>query len=188
MSMLDLQQYTQDLAALRKTLVEAGEGWADEGYRLAARRIAVDKLCGSRCAGDPILTAEIDLMTGPLNGYRYDVIHFNNGLHGWHLEDETEYARFYEDFICFLKEEFAGTPIYILLTTFVSDAGRRERVQVRNRVALELAARYDLPVIDLYTPSAEISHLLRDGVHFQEEGNRILAEFLLKEIKKKMGE
>ena len=25
MSMLDLQQYTQDLAALRKTLIEAGE-------------------------------------------------------------------------------------------------------------------------------------------------------------------
>jgi len=152
----------------------------------AGGELYVDGIGTSKAVDNPFLKDLIHIVA--LQQGEREAVLFNNGLHGWHLEDETEYARFYEDCICFLKEEFAGTPIYILLTTFVSDAGRRERVQVRNRVALELAAKYDLPVIDLYTPSAEISHLLRDGVHFQEEGNRILAEFLLKEIKKKMGE
>ena len=30
---------------------------------------------------------------------------FNNGLHGWHLDDSTEYAEYYESFVKFLLDE-----------------------------------------------------------------------------------
>ena len=35
-----------------------------------------------------------------------DAVIFNNGLHGWHLEDETEYSHYYEEMIKFFIEEF----------------------------------------------------------------------------------
>lgn len=152
----------------------------------AGGELYVDGIGTSKAVDNPFfkdLTRIVALQQG-----KREAVLFNNGLHGWHLEDETEYARFYEDYVVFLKKEFADAPLFIVLTTFVSNEERCKRVQVRNRVACEIAAKYDLPVIDLYTPSAEIAHLLRDGVHFQAEGNDVLAEYLLKEIRKDLGE
>ena len=151
----------------------------------AGGELYVDGFGTSKAVDNPFFKDAVRLF-GRQQGKREAVL-FNNGLHGWHSEDETEYARFYEDYVNFLREEFADAPLFIVLTTFVSSEERCKRVQVRNRVACEIAAKYDLPVIDLYTPSAEIVHLLRDGVHFQAEGNDILAEFLLKEIRKNLG-
>ena len=31
------------------------------------------------------------------------VVLFNNGLHGWHLDDESEYSKEYEKMICFFN-------------------------------------------------------------------------------------
>lgn len=96
---------------------------------------------------------------------------FNNGLHGWHLDDETEYAKGYENMLKFLLGEFKGTPLILLLTTYVADAERDKRVQKRNSVVLKLAEKYKLPIIDLYSITKKNSHLLfSDGVHFLPEG------------------
>jgi len=45
-------------------------------------RAHVDYLATSRGLNDPALMKEITYMLGE---YRYQVIHLNNGLHGWHL-------------------------------------------------------------------------------------------------------
>ena len=74
---------------------------------------------------------------------RRDAVLFNNGLHGWHLDDATEYKEYYEDFVKYLLEEFKGTPIYIVLTTYYSNEKRVNRVVARNEVALEIAKKYD---------------------------------------------
>ena len=109
---------------------------------------------------------------------------FNNGLHGWHLDDEDEYAKGYENMIRFLLNEFKETPIILLLTTFVSDDERNKRVQTRNRVVSNLAKKYDLPVIDLYSVTKENSHLLySDGVHFVPEGYQLLADELVRVVR-----
>lgn len=113
------------------------------------------------------------------------VVLFNNGLHGWHLDDTTEYAKEYENTIRFLLEEFKGTQIMLLLTTHVADNERNERVLVRNRVVAELAQKYNLPIIDLYAVTEKHKDLLSaDGVHFLDAGYRLLAETLVKEVRK----
>lgn len=145
----------------------------------------VDGFGTSKAVDDAYLKASVRLF-GLQQGTREAVL-FNNGLHGWHLEDETEYARFYEDFVCWLLQEFEGTPLYLVLTTFVSNEERHQRVLVRNRVVREIAAKYRLPVIDLYTPAKENARLLRDGVHFQPEGNDVLGTALLKEVNRNLG-
>mgnify|MGYP003288864260 CR=1 FL=1 len=86
--------------------------------------------------------------------------------------------------IDFLLEEYNDTPLYIVLTTHIADDEREERVKVRNKIASEVAGKYNLPVIDLYNVSLENKHLLSaDGVHFTAEGYDALADKILKELK-----
>lgn len=114
---------------------------------------------------------------------RRDVVIFNNGLHGWHLEDNTEYRYHYEEMIKFLLSEFENTPLVIVLTTITADEKRNKRIQTRNKVAEEIADKYRLPVIDLYTAgSAEL--LSDDGVHFKPEGDKVLAEKIVESVVK----
>lgn len=107
---------------------------------------------------------------------------FNNGLHGFHLDDETEYPKLYEDMVKFLLEEFEGTPLLIVLTTHVAHAETEQRVILRNNAAREIAGRYNLPIVDLYAVSAAINELSGDGVHFTEAGYRTLAAALVETV------
>lgn len=109
---------------------------------------------------------------------------FNNGLHGWHLSDDEDYRYYYEQMILFLREQFPGEPILLLLTTAISDPARKDRVVVRNRVVCELAEKYDLPVVDLYTVSRSREGLqAADGIHLTPEGYELLAQTLVDSVR-----
>lgn len=112
------------------------------------------------------------------------VVLFNNGLHGWHLSDKIEYAKYYEDMICFLLDEFKDTPLILLLTTHVANPLRDQRVVERNDIVSKLAEKYNLPVIDLYSLTKMHEDMLsQDGVHLEKEGYHLLAEELVKNVK-----
>ena len=110
---------------------------------------------------------------------------FNNGLHGWHL-DEQEYSKLYNEFLDKLINEFPGTLIIPVLTTFVTNKDyHNDRVINRNIIVKELAASKNLPIIDLYTVSEQNDNLkIDDGVHFTEAGYKVLANAVLCELKK----
>ena len=115
------------------------------------------------------------------------VVLFNNGLHGWHLDDESEYAEGYEKILRFLLDEFKRTPIILILTTYVADAERNSRVEKRNRVVAALAEKYGLPLIDSYSLTKDRADLLiSDGVHWLPEGYQLLADELLRHVKEYM--
>ena len=115
---------------------------------------------------------------------RRDVIVFNNGLHGWHLKDEDEYAEHYEKMIRFLQSEFAGTPILLVLTTHVKDPERDKRVRMRNHAVCVLSEKYGLGTVDFYKITNNDPHLLSsDGVHLSKEGYELLARELVKEVR-----
>ena len=144
-------------------------------------KILFDGYGSSKALDNPYLTPAIQ-MFGRQEGRR-ELVLVNNGLHGFHLDDETEYPAGYEKLIGFLEEEYAGTPLAVVLTTSAG-GGNNDRVIRRNAHAREIAEKHGLPVIDLYTPSREISRLHTDEYHFCEEGNRILAKKLLEEAEK----
>lgn len=115
---------------------------------------------------------------------RRDAVIFNNGLHGFHLDDSTDYKKHYEEMVKFLMEEFSGTPIFIVLTTCVEDEKRHGRVIERNKAAKEIADKYGLEIIDLYSASLKNKNLMRDdGVHFTDEGYEKLSEEIVTRIK-----
>ena len=99
---------------------------------------------------------------------------FNNGLHGWHLDDATEYAEAYEDFVKFMLDEMKA-PVILLLTTHVADDARDKRVMARNNEVKRIAEKYSLPTVDLYTLTAENDVVGADGVHLTPDGYKMLA-------------
>ena len=111
------------------------------------------------------------------------MILFNNGLHGWHLDDETEFKEHYERLLNFLLEEYKGTPIMLVLTSSVTDEYRNNRVIVRNNVTKELAKKYNLGIIDFYAMTHGCSHFTEDGVHLTNEGYCKLAGEIVDKIK-----
>lgn len=147
---------------------------------MAKGRMLFDGFGTSKALDNPFFKDSLRIFAKQ-QGKRSAII-FNNGLHGWHLDDETEYPRYYEDTVKFLLEEFPKTPLLLLLTTHVARADREERVQKRNAAVLEIAKKYGLETVDLYTVSCRHEDLLTDGVHFNTEGYRFLADEILKHL------
>ena len=117
-------------------------------------------------------------------GHR-DIVLFNNGLHGWHLDDEKDYPACYEMMLCKILDEFKDSKVVIVLTTAVAKEERHERVKVRNGFVKTIAGKYGLDIIDLYEISSENMDLLGDdGVHFTADGYQKISEYLVDEIRK----
>lgn len=150
--------------------------------KLADGKIFFDGFGTSKAVDNPYFAPSLRLFAAQ-EGERKAIL-FNNGLHGFHLSDEEEYAAEYEKMVKFLLTEFPGTPIFLLLSTHVKDPHRDERVVARNKAVAKIAGQYDLPVIDLYALTKAKAHLLSaDGVHFVEEGYLEIAKELLERVK-----
>ena len=145
-------------------------------------RILFDGFGTSKAVDNPFLFDSIRIFAKQQK-YR-DAVLFNSGLHGWHLDDDTQYRYCYEKMIKLLLDEFKDTPIVIVLTTSVSNTEREKRVKRRNEVAAKIADKYGLPIIDLYSISAEFSEFrTNDGVHFNADGYKKFAEQIICDLK-----
>ena len=156
---------------------------ATRGFATACSegRILFDGFGTSKALDNPFLFDSIRIFAKQQK-YR-DAVLFNNGLHGWHLDD-TQYLYCYEKTVRFLLDEFKETPIVIVLTTSVSDAETEKRVKYRNEIAAKIADQYGLPIIDLYSVSVEFSEFrTEDGVHFNADGYKKFAEQILCDLK-----
>lgn len=143
--------------------------------------ILFDGFGTSKALDNPYLKDAIRLFAA--QEFQRSAVLFNNGLHGFHLDDEAEYPALYEQMVKFLLKEFEGTPVLIVLTTHVADEATEQRVILRNKAAREIADRYKLPIVDLYTVSAATNELSGDGVHFTEAGYNALAAALIDALK-----
>lgn len=141
-----------------------------------AGRAYVARLATSRFISDPVLLQEIALV---LDNTKFDVIHFNNGMHGWqHSEKEYE-----QDFQKFLKtvQKYAPnakliwantTPLKVSpnLPADNQTQATDERIAARNAIALKLVQAQGIPVDDLNTPMRGHPELHSDNVHFNDQG------------------
>jgi hypothetical protein len=176
------------------------------GYRdyvqqiLKADDIMADKLCGSRCAGDAILTAEIELALGPLNGYKYEAIHFNNGLHGGcndTLVGIDAYIHGITEICEVIKRTQPVAKIIIATSTHMTKAGApadivdeeyNSFVIIRNRFLREFAAENGYALDDLYSETAgNLEYRQPDGVHFDAQGFERLGHVVAGAVKTTIG-
>ena len=112
----------------------------------------------------------------------YDVVHLNNGLHGWHLTPER-YARLFDELLCTLEALCPGARMIVATSTpvwqpggvSVPDEPRQRMVDERNRLAVKLAREHRAEVDELGKFMARHTECRStDGVHYTEVGARLL--------------
>jgi hypothetical protein len=139
-----------------------------------AGRAYVARLSSSAFISDPMLLKQIEMVLGAM---KFDVIHFNNGMHGWQ-HSEKEYAA---AFPAFLKPIQRGaptakliwastTPLKLSPTNAAPQEATDARIAARNAIALKFVTAKNISVDDLYFIALDHPEYHSDNVHFNDHG------------------
>ncbi|MBL0158747.1 MAG: exo-alpha-sialidase [Bryobacterales bacterium] len=139
----------------------------------------VARLATSKSLGDPALLDQVTLV---LREHTFDIIHFNNGMHGSGYSEEA-YAAALPQALELLRKEAPRAKVIWCTTTDVRERDHLERVMPktermarRNQLVVDFAKREGLPVNDLFAVVRDHPELhAADGVHFNEKGSAALA-------------
>jgi hypothetical protein len=162
-----------------------GDSIAREYYPEVEKRLAgkafVARLATSRFVADPVLLKEIELV---LDQEQFDVIHFNNGMHGWQ-HTEAEYEKALPIFITMIRAHAPKAKLIWATTTPLRDGKgvtydtkaeySDERIAARNALAAQLVATQKIPTVDLNAAVRGHPEYHSDNVHFNGQGVQILA-------------
>jgi len=138
-----------------------------------ASKAYVGRLTTSKSLGDQALLDEVATV---LKQYPFDVVHFNNGMHGW-AYTEAQYARAFPRLIATIKKGAPKAKLIWATTTPVREgeklriAPKTERVKARNQIALAIVTKGRIPVNDLFALVVDHPEFSSpDGVHASPAG------------------
>src|SRR5215467_2727113 len=163
-----------------------GDSIARDYYPEVEKRLTgkafVGRLATSRFVADPVLFKEIESV---LDGTKFDVIQFNNGMHGWQ-HSEAEYRKAFPQLIKTIRAHAPKARLIWATTTPLRDGKgvtydtkaeySDERIVSRNSLAAEVVAAQKIPTVDLNAAVRGHPELHSDNVHFNGDGVQILAE------------
>jgi lysophospholipase L1-like esterase len=143
--------------------------------RLAGKAY-VARLATSRFISDPVLLQEIVLV---LDNTKFDIIHFNNGMHGWQ-HSEKEYQKAFPNFLKTIQVHApyakliwaTTTPLKVSPTLPPGDQSEAsdERIAARNAIALAYVKAKGIAVDDLNALVRVHPEYHSDNVHFNSQG------------------
>ena len=148
----------------------------------------VGRLSNSKSVGDPALIEELAVV---LKNTKFDVIHFNNGLHGFDYTEE-EYDKSFPKLIKIIRKYAPKAKLIWANTTPVRTgegmkefAPITERLNVRNQIALKHINRAGIEVNDLWKVVIDHPEYYAggDGTHPIDAGYSALANQVIKVIK-----
>ena len=156
------------------------QGYSAKVAELLKDKASVARLTTSKSVGDPALLAEVALV---LVQCQFDVVHFNNGLHGWGYS-EAEYRQHFPELLTTIRKHAPKAKLIWATITLMRQAGKSEvivegtkRVQARNRIAEEIVTKEGIAVDDLYgLVKDHPEYWSADGVHFNGKGIAVEAE------------
>ena len=162
-----------------------GDSIARDYYPEVEKRLAgkafVGRLATSRFVADPVLLKEIESV---LSGARFDVIVFNNGMHGWQ-HSEAEYQKALPKMIKAIRTHAPKAKLIWATTTPLRNGKdvtydtkaeySDERIAARNALAADVVTAQKLPTADLNAAVRGRPELHSDNVHFNGQGSQILA-------------
>lgn len=151
--------------------ITSGYYWA-VAEKLKGRAV-VAKLATSKSIGDPALLTEVAYV---LDHCVFDVVHFNNGMHGREYT-ERNYAESFPELIATIRKHAPQAKLIWASTTptregedFAKFEAFTECVKERNRLAAEAVSPEGIAINDLYAIMAEHPEFYSDGVHFNPKG------------------
>src|SRR6476661_7478118 len=162
-----------------------GDSIARDYYSEVEKRLAgkafVARLATSRFVADPVLLKEIESV---LDGAKFDVIQFNNGMHGWQ-HSEAEYRKAFPRLIKTVRVHAPKAKLIWATTTPLRNGKdvtydtkaeySDERIAARNALAAEIVGAQKIPTVDLNAAVRGHPELHSDNVHFNGQGVQILA-------------
>jgi hypothetical protein len=157
--------------------------------RLAGKAF-VARLATSRFLSDPVLAKEIALV---LEGTKFDIIHFNNGMHGWQ-HSEQEYRKAFPEILATIQSHAPDAKLIWATTTPLKESktlppdnqtqASDERIAARNAIALECLKGQGIAVDDLNGLVRGHPEYHSDNVHFNDPGIKLQAEQVAGHIEK----
>lgn len=155
------------------------------GYQNAVRinlegRVNVTYWASSQCVTDPMYLRQLDFL---MDQNRYDLITFNNGLHSLRT-DRTEWETAYRNVVDYLHEKAPDAKISITLCTPLQEEPYNSIPVALNAFAKKLAAEYDYPILDLYTPMDLLDRNVywSDLYHFKPDAVAIQAKTIAEHV------
>lgn len=150
----------------------------------------VGRLSSSAFISDPVLIDQIKMV---LTQYKFDIIHFNNGMHGWQ-HSEKEYERAFPEYLQVIKKYAPNAKLIWANTTPLkvspppspdnSTQATDGRIAARNAIAAKFMHAHGIPVEDLNTPMQGHPEYHIDNVHFNDQGISIQADLVAADIAK----
>ncbi|HUA39042.1 MAG TPA: SGNH/GDSL hydrolase family protein [Candidatus Sulfopaludibacter sp.] len=148
----------------------------------------VARLSTSAFVSDPVLLQEIRMVLGE---YQFDVIHFNNGMHGWQ-HSETEYQKAFPKFLEAIQKYAPRAELVWATTTPLKVSPKLppdnqteatdERIAARNAIALKFVQAEGIPVDDLNALVRGHPEYHSDNVHFDSQGIDLEAAQVARQI------
>jgi lysophospholipase L1-like esterase len=162
------------------------QGYSPKVAEKLTEKVSVARLTTSKSIGDPVLLAEVALV---LDQCRFDVVHFNNGLHGWDYSEE-EYQRHFPELLATIRKHAPKAKLIWATITPIRQSGKLDviaentkRVQARNKIAEGIVTKEGIVVDDLYDlVKGHPEYWSKDGVHFNGSGIAAQAEQVSKRI------
>jgi lysophospholipase L1-like esterase len=162
-----------------------GDSIVRDYYSEVEKRFAgkayVARLSTSRFVSDSVLRKEIEQV---LDAAAFDVILFNNGMHGWQ-HSEADYRKAFPKLIKTIRARAPKAKLIWATTTPLRDgkdvtydtkaAYSDDRIAARNGIAAEVVTAKKIPIVDLNAAVRGRPDLHSDNVHFNGQGNQILA-------------
>ncbi len=157
-----------------------GDSISRDYYPGVEKRLAgkayVARLSTSAFISDPVLLRQIEMV---LNQYKFDIIHFNNGMHGWQ-HSEKEFAQGFPKFLKTIQKYAPNAKLIWANTTPLKMSpnlpadnqtqATDERIAARNAIALKFVQAQNIQVDDLSTPMRGHPEFHSDNVHFNDQG------------------
>jgi GDSL-like Lipase/Acylhydrolase family len=148
-------------------------------------RACVARVTTSKSLGDPAFLAEVSTF---LSEAKFDVIHFNNGMHGWGYSEE-DYRRAFPQLLETLHRLAPNAKLIWATTTPVQPAGIRkpgpnnDRIEARNAIAAAAVKGEDIPVDNLFSlVQSHPEYYKPGGIHFNDQGIAVEARQVADEI------
>jgi lysophospholipase L1-like esterase len=120
----------------------------------------------------------------------FDVVHFNNGLHGWDYSEE-EYQKHFPELVATIRKHAPKAKLIWATITPMRQSGnltalaeKTKRIMVRNKIADAIVSQEKIAVDDLYSLVKDHPEYWgNDGVHFNEKGVAAETEQVSQRIK-----
>lgn len=150
--------------------------------QIGERAVCV-KFATSSSVADPAFHKQLEAVCSQ---YRFSVVHFNNGLHGFDYTEE-EYREGYELALRYIRKTAPSAKLILALSTPLRSVGGENsrfnsKIDERNRIVQELAIQFGCEVNNLHSITDNHPEYYRDVYHYKPEAIALQASLVSKEV------